>query len=295
MGVETLTEHIVGQFPSLPAQLQRAARYVLDNPDDVALLSMREQARRAGLPPWTMTRLAKRLGFAGYDAVRAIYADAVREGTLGFAGRAGAQVRSQRDRGDEALAADIIVAMSGQVARLVEPAVLAALSDAASLLHGARRIYCIGLRSSHAAAAHFAYLMSLFGDKVLLVDGGAPNGPEMIRFAGEADVVLAVSVAPYTKATVEAARLARPTGARLVAITDSPVAPLAQLAHCTVLVTTEGPAFFHTMTPAFAAIEVVCALVAGRGGERSLEALQEAERHLATLSVHWQPSTAKQS
>ena len=35
----------------MPAQLQAAARYVLDQPHDVALLSMREQARQAGVQP----------------------------------------------------------------------------------------------------------------------------------------------------------------------------------------------------------------------------------------------------
>ena len=84
-----LNATIVDAFEAMPSQLQTAARYVLDRPDDVALLSMREQARRAGVPAATMTRLAKRLGLEGYDEVRALYAGAVRSGVLGFAGKAG--------------------------------------------------------------------------------------------------------------------------------------------------------------------------------------------------------------
>ncbi|MGH7879602.1 MAG: MurR/RpiR family transcriptional regulator, partial [Candidatus Binataceae bacterium] len=49
-------------FEQLPPQLKEAARWVIDHPADVALLSMREQARRAGIPPATLTRLAQRLG-----------------------------------------------------------------------------------------------------------------------------------------------------------------------------------------------------------------------------------------
>src|SRR6185436_4535417 len=90
-----LNASIVEAFDLLPPQLQTAARYMLDRPDDVALLSMREQARRAGVPPATMTRLAKRLGLDGYDSVRELYAGAVRAGTLGFAGKAGVQVEVQ--------------------------------------------------------------------------------------------------------------------------------------------------------------------------------------------------------
>ena len=46
-----LTVRIVAAFDAMPAQLQTAARYVLDRPSDVALLSMREQARQAGCSP----------------------------------------------------------------------------------------------------------------------------------------------------------------------------------------------------------------------------------------------------
>jgi DNA-binding MurR/RpiR family transcriptional regulator len=66
----SLTDRIVGAFESMPRQLQAAARYVLDRPDDVAPRSKREQARQAGMQPATMTRLAQRLGFAGYDEIR---------------------------------------------------------------------------------------------------------------------------------------------------------------------------------------------------------------------------------
>src|SRR6202012_607583 len=85
-----LTERIIRSFDHMPAQLQAGARYVLDRPRDVALLSMREQARQAGVQPATMTRLAKRLGMDGYDDVRELYAAAVRDGDLGFASQAGA-------------------------------------------------------------------------------------------------------------------------------------------------------------------------------------------------------------
>ena len=137
-----LNATIVEAFETMPPQLQAAARYVLDKPDDVALLSMREQARRAGVPAATMTRLAKRLGLEGYDEVRALYAGAVRAGTLGFAGKAGVQVQQQHLRGERALAADMALSLSRQIARLAEPEALERLADAAGRLHRARRVYC---------------------------------------------------------------------------------------------------------------------------------------------------------
>src|SRR5262249_19596888 len=151
-------------------------RYMLDRPDDVALLSMREQARRAGVPPATMTRLAQRLGLEGYDEVRELYAGAVRSGALGFAGKAGAQVEAQKLRGERAWARDLPPPLPRRRGGLADPAALERLADAASRLHEARRIYCLGLRSCHAVAWHFHYMLSLLGDKTVMLDDAGGTG-----------------------------------------------------------------------------------------------------------------------
>ena len=281
-----LNATIVEAFETMPPQLQAAARYILDKPDDVALLSMREQARRAGVPAATMTRLAKRLGLEGYDEVRALYAGAVRAGTLGFAGKAGVQVQQQSLRGERALATDMALSLSRQIARLAEPEALERLVDAAARLHRARRVYCLGLRACHAAAWHFHYMLSLLGDKTVMLDDAGGTGLDAIRDAGRDDVVLAASVEPYARATIEAARYAATEGVPLVAVTDSEVSPLARLASTVILVPTESPSFFHTVTPLLAVAEILAALVAGRSGHKALEALQRTETQLAAFGVH---------
>jgi DNA-binding MurR/RpiR family transcriptional regulator len=281
-----LTRPIVEAFDALSPQLQTAARYMLDCPDDVALLSMREQARRAGVPPATMTRLAKRLGLDGYDEVRALYAGAVRDGTLGFAGKAGVQVEAQKLRGERALAADMALTLSRQIARLAETPTLDRLADAAGRLHQARRIYCLGLRSCHGIAWHFHYMLSLLGDKTVMLDDAGGIGLDAIRDAGKSDVVLAASVEPYARATIEGARYAAQQGVPVVALTDSEVSPLAQIAAAIIPAATESPSFFHSMTPLLAVAEILAALVAGRSGQKALEALTRTEAQLAAFGVH---------
>ncbi|MFO1159940.1 MAG: MurR/RpiR family transcriptional regulator [Reyranellaceae bacterium] len=281
-----LNASIVEAFDILPPQLQTAARYMLDRPDDVALLSMREQARRAGVPAATMTRLAKRLGLGGYEAVRALYAGALRDGTLGFARQAGVQVEAQKLRGERALAAEMAQSLSRQIASLADPATLDRLADAAGRLHGARRIYCLGLRSCHAAAWHFHYMLSLLGGRTVMLDDAGGTGLDAIRGAGAEDVLLAASVEPYARATIEGTRYAATCGVPIVAITDSEVSPLAQIAVSAILVSTESPSFFHTMTPLLAVAEILAALVAGRDGDEALAALGRTETQLAAFGVH---------
>lgn len=285
-GKGPLNASIVEAFDALPSQLQTAARWMLDRPDDVALLSMREQARRAGVPPATMTRLAKRLGLDGYDSVRELYAGAVRAGTLGFAGKAGAQVEAQALHGERALAAEMATTLSRQIAALAEPGALDRLVDAATRLHEARRIYCLGLRSCHAAAWHFHYMLTLLGDKTVMLDDAGGTGLDAIRDAGPDDVLLAASVEPYARATVDGARYAAGRSVPVVALTDSEVSPLAQIAANTILAATDSPSFFHAMTPLLAVAEILAALVAGRDGTKAMAALEHAEAQLSAFGVH---------
>jgi DNA-binding MurR/RpiR family transcriptional regulator len=290
-----LATKIVEIFESLPPQLQAAARFILDRPGDVALLSMREQAKRAGVHPATMTRLAQRLGLDGYDVVRNRYAQAIRDSSLSFAGKASAQVATQKIKGEKALAADIVTSLTAQISRLGEPEQLKELVSAAALLTEAERIYCLGLRSSHPVAWHMNYVLSLLGEKSILLDAVAGFGMDPIRNAMPQDVLFAVSVAPYTRATIDVVHYAHARNVPIVAITDSAVSPLAQAARSTILVSTDSPSFFHSMTPAFIAGEILAALVAGRGGEASLEALRSTEDQLTAFNIHWLPKDGRRT
>jgi len=283
-----LAKQIIEEFETLPGQLQRAARYVLEHPRDVALLSMREQARQADVQPATMTRLAKHLGFSGYEDVRQLHADAMRGEETGFAGKVDVQVESQKLRGDHSLAADIIGVVRSQVSGLARSEALDRLVDAARLIASARRIYCLGLRSSHSAAWHLHYILSLAGRQSIMLDAVGGIGIDPLGSATADDVLVAVSVLPYTRQTVEITDYAQTSGVRVVAITDSPVAPLAQRAACTLIVPTESPSFLHSMSSAFLVAEILGALVAGNGGEAAHEALARVDRQSAALNIHYQ-------
>ncbi len=287
-----LADRIIQEFDGMPAQLQSAARYMLERPSDVALLSMREQARRAGVKPATMLRLAK-LGLSGYEAARALYAEAIRAGGPGFSGRAGRQLASQKAKGDQALAAEMVSSLRRQLDRMAEPEPLARLAAAAELLAAAERIYCLGLRACYPIAWNVQYVLSLLGERAVLLDAPAGVGGDQIRAASSRDVLLAVSVEPYTRATVEMAAYAHERGVPVVGVTDSHLSPLARVAQETILVSVDGPSFFHAMTPAFLVGEILATLIAGRGGDAALDALRNTEAQLAAFNVYWNASDSR--
>ena len=276
-------------FAALPPQLKEAARWVIDHPTDVALLSMREQARRAGIPPATLTRLAQRFGLRGYDAVRILYADAVRQRPESYRGRAEELLVRRDSEGDLALVQDIFASLTQHLQELSLPAAVDRFTAAADRIASANRVFCLGLRSSFSVAYIFHYVRSLFGASSVLVDGSGGSGVDVLRTIGGRDVLLAISVKPYVQHTIEAAKYAKGRGARVIAVTDSEISPLAAIADEALLVRTNTPSFFHTMAPAFAAVECLAALVAARRGKETLAALDESERQLTAFGTYMMP------
>jgi DNA-binding MurR/RpiR family transcriptional regulator len=278
---------LVAAFDRIPRQLQAAARWALDHPQDVALLTVREQAKRAGVVPATMTRLAQRLGFDGYDAVRELYAENLRRRASSvFSPKAEALVARRKLTGEASLAHDLVDTLVHQLAGLAGPAALGRLAAAVEVLAKARQVFVLGQRSCYPVAFHFAYVFGLAGGAVRLLDGPGGTGSDALRAGRKGDALVAISVRPYTRTTVEITRYAVRRGLAVVAITDSAVSPLARAASAAIIVPTESPSFFHTMTPAFAIVEALAALLAAGGGEGALAAVREIEEQIRALSTH---------
>ena len=285
MGDAALVGLLKSGFDGLSPQLQEAARWVIDHPADVALLTTREQARRAGVAPATMTRLAQRIGLKGYDEIRKLYAEAVRRRPESFRARAEELLQRRDTEGDAALVHDVLSSLAHHLQALTSAESIERFTAAAKLIARAERVFCLGLRSSFAVAYIFHYVRSLFGASSVLVDGAGGTGVDLLRTIGSADVMLAISVKPYTRHTVHAARYSRARGVSIVAVTDSEMSPLAALAEETLIVRTETPSFFHTMAPAFAAVECLAALVAARRGSQTLAAIAASEKQLAAFDT----------
>lgn len=284
MRIEDLHECMLSNFEGLPRQLKSAAKRLLDHPDDIALLSMREVARRAKVTPATMTRLAQRLGFEGFEQLRQVYSDAVRERSFtvqdSLSGRAEGLLARQNLDGDGALVADTLAGLSGYLKSLSEPQTIASIGRAADLIVAHDRLFCIGARSSYAAIYLASYLLSLIGEQTILVDGAGGTGLDRLRSVRNSDAVLALTIAPYTRDTVEAVAFTAERNATIVAITDSRTSPIARHADASIIVPTETPSFLQTMTPAFVVVECLAALVAAKRGKSAVRAIAEAEAHL---------------
>jgi DNA-binding MurR/RpiR family transcriptional regulator len=288
--VARLAEVVAERFDDLSGQLRTAARYLLDHPDDVALRSMRELAQSAGLPPVTFVRLARALGFPDYSELRDLFQDRLRQrgGPERYSGKArDLQLRRHADGGTMRLLQELFGAEIDNIELTFEKNHPDAVERALALIDGTERVGVLGQRSCYPPAYFFNYVYRLFRtNSVLLQDHGGTVADEL-RGLGRGDLLLVVSVAPYSATVVRAARYAREQGVRVLAVTDDPLGAVGRAADATLLVAAGTPSFFHSIVSVMALLQALLALLVARSDGSALAAIELSEKQLFRFDAYW--------
>ena len=277
---------IVEVFPDLTPELQKAARFFLENPEDIGLNSMRSVARAAGVRPATVSRLSKALGFENYKALREPFRQRLRTSDPKFASGV-ADLQTRGKRGSEELYAELRRQELTNIERSLSGANYPAIIDAVATMDESRRVYVLGLRGAYAAAFLFHYTYQLFQENSYLVDAHAGIFADQMRGIGEPDCLLAISFPPYTQLTIDATHYAAEAGAHIIAVTDTIVSPVASAAGQTIIASNRSASFYHSFTGALAVIEALITLLVARKGGDAVAIAKEAERQLSRVSAFW--------
>jgi DNA-binding MurR/RpiR family transcriptional regulator len=277
-----LEQTIDRAFDALRPELQRAARWVRQNGPAVALHSMRQSARLAGVAPATMTRLARRLGFADFDSLRLPCARQLSP-THAAMGR--------KPRGSTGLGA-ALAALNGtqrdHVAAVLAHNPTERLQAAAAALLAAPRVAFLGMRISHGAAFQLNYGYGLLAPNgSLLTDLGGTLADQLAQL-GPGTVLVAMSQSPYTRTVVDAVAQARGQGATVMALTDSPLSPIGRDAAHVLLYGGGTDGLLHSTCGALALIETLLATVAQQGGTSVRSHWASRQRQLAAARAYWE-------
>ena len=270
-------------LPSLPMRLREVGRFVAANDYDATTRSMRDLAAAAGADPASFTRLAKALGYPGWDALRAALTEARRP-----AQSAPFSVRTKGGRqgpnSGVILVANKVEAEAAGLARISPDAV----ARAAKTLQAAQRIWIAGFRSCRSVAELLNYQLRLFRPDAVQLVGG--SGPEDLDFGafGAGDTVIVIGFAPYSTASVLSARAAHRSGAALIAIADTATAPMAEGAdHLLLFEAAASPGFFPSLTGAIAIAQSLAAVTFVLGGVGAKRRLEATEARLAAMSQYF--------
>jgi DNA-binding MurR/RpiR family transcriptional regulator len=229
---EKLRAEIVKSYDELSPRLQQVAKYVLDNPNDMALQTLAVIADRCHVQPSTIVRFAKTFGYDGASQMQELFRDAMlaqppspsyAERIRQFNRRAGANASIAPHDVMREFADSNILALE----HLKENVRKADLERAIDLIRAANAVYIVGLRRSFPVASYLAYALRHVDKRAYLLDGVAGMLNEQAGMLSNKDLLITISFNPYAQETAQIATAAKERKARIIAITDSRISPIA--------------------------------------------------------------------
>jgi len=238
--VDDVLQSIQQELDGLSARLQQAGTYVLEHPNDVALQSITALAKNADVQPSVFMRLAKHFGFSGFSDFQKVFRAAIADQSPTY----GERIKHlQRDFPDSSVASKPVDFVRGFAAINADAlSHLATSIDEETVNRFARRlteaseIFILGQRRSHAVANYLSYALMRANLRTRLLVGAGGTLQDEIRLMRKGDLLVAISMHPYSTEVLALVDSAKQGGHDVVALTDSGYSPLAKRADTSIVV-----------------------------------------------------------
>jgi DNA-binding MurR/RpiR family transcriptional regulator len=240
--MEAVVTRIEERAATLTRSERRIAETVLADPGLLAFATVAQVGERAGTSGATVVRFADRLGYHGWAGLQA-------------AARASLdsldQLRPASVRIREAGVDDVLAATGAREAENVVRTLAAvdrrAFDRAVRLLADRRRAVLVLAGSAEdgiGTALHDA--LDLLRPGTARLSGSPVTVASRMAHIDDGDVLVAIDLRRYERWVLEAASRATTAGGVVIALTDSPLSPLAELAEVAFTVTAEGAGPFDS-------------------------------------------------
>ena len=239
------------RFPRLSKGQKLIAEYILKNYDKAAFMTAAKLGVSVGVSESTVVRFAIELGFSGYPKLQKSLQELIKNKLTTV----------QRLE----LSSDYITeghALKGVLKADMENIDYNTFEDVVNNIFAAKRIYIIGLRSSMALAEFLGFYLNIILQNVKTVGYGISDIFEQMINVGEGDLVIGIGFPRYASRTIDALAFAQDRGARVVAVTDSFLSPLATRADYALIAQSNMASFVDSLV---APLSVINALIIAVG------------------------------
>ncbi len=241
---------------------KQIARFILEHYDKAAFMTASRLGVTVGVSESTVVRFATELGYDGYPHLQRALQEMIRNKLTSVQRM---EVAGDRMGGRDVLQT-VLHADTDMIRVTLDEIDRDAFQGAVDALMGAKRIYILGVRSSSALASFLGFYFNLLFENVTLVHTNSVSEIfEQVLRVGPGDVLFGISFPRYSKRTLSAMKYARDRGARVIALTDSQLSPLARVADHVLLARSDMASFVDSLV---APLSVINALIVAVGMSR---------------------------
>ena len=248
------------------------AQYILSHYDKAAFMTAAKLGNTVGVSESTVVRFASELGFEGYPQLQRALQELIRNRLT--------SVQRMEVTSDQLGEGDVLHKVLNQdiekIRRTLEKSSVEVFEQAVDAIVNARNIYILGVRSASALSGFMSFYFNQIFENVRLVNTTSTSEMfEQIMRIGEGDVFIGITFPRYSKRTINAARFAKQNGAKVIAITDSDLSPIAESADQLLLARSDMASFVDSLV---APLSVINALIVAIGIKKKDEISSTYER-----------------
>lgn len=250
--VDQLIARITAEYDTLSKQLKVIAKYVEQHRDHIGIEGIQQLAGSCQVQPSAVVRFAKHFGFSGFSEMQLVFREGLTR-QLAPSRNYRSRIRDIIDSGAGSLssveiAREFLAGSQAAMHELEANLDEATFTKAVNMLRETDCIWIAASRRSFPIAVYLDYALQHTDKRVCLMSGLGNMHLGQMRSVRPSDVMLAISFAPYAEETLAAVAVAQERGARVIAITDSRMSPLAKESEAVLIVQDNSTFGFRALT-----------------------------------------------
>ncbi len=217
----------------LPKRQKRVAKFILDNPTDVAFLTVRELAAKIKVDPATVIRTCKELGYKGYTDLQKQYKKTYKSNIVPSYDTLLKLLST--DSAHEELIKNSFRSDIEVLQKTATQVSYQSIVDVVEKIEKSKNTYIIGLEGARIIASFLGFELRTYLKNVHDITNGGGYLFDYIRNFEPGDVVLGISFGRCIRETVMALKSSFERNITTVSITDSKFSPLYKYSHISLL------------------------------------------------------------
>jgi DNA-binding MurR/RpiR family transcriptional regulator len=275
--MESIQEMIIKKLPDYSKNQKRLANFIIENLQTMPLLSVNQVSERTGVSTATVVRFARLLGFQGYLEFRNQLSEILREQLSPL--EKYKNTLSHKNEYKNSLSKIVSTAISN-IEYCVEQNDFNEFKHISAHIVKAEHIYSIGMGISHYLAEIMAYLLKLYIKNAFALSNDSPSLPEQVILMTPKDLLIVFSFPPYSRATVEAAQLAKKSNVTVISFTDRKTAPIAEYSDHILVAKTDNILFTNSLGAISVLMNALVTELALAQDKKVIDGLEKIESYL---------------
>lgn len=278
-----LTTLILSHMAEFSKGQKRIAHYILEHYDEAAFMTALRLGETVGVSESTVVRFAAELGFDGYPELQKAIQELIRS-KLDSIQRI--EVTRSRMADDEVLDSVMSYDMAN-IRQTLDELPRDTFYNAVDAIIHARKIYIFGAGSCRSLSNFTAYyLKQLLSDIHLVYTSSQIEILEEMFAINEQDVIVALSFPRYSSKAGKTVHFAHSRKAKVIAITDSLLSPIAEYADYLLLAHSDMAAIVDSLVAPLSIINALIVAISVKTLDTNRDKLMELERLWDSYSVY---------